>query len=78
MSVKPISIELHFDTLEEAKEEGYHDATAVDDDLPELGYFVVVTLMCSSYEVTEYEEMELDIDLDLLLDKDEDQMELLA
>ena len=70
MSLKPISIELHFDTLEEAKQEGYHDAVAVDDDLPELGYFVVVTFMCSSYEVTEYEEMDLDVDLDLLLDKE--------
>jgi hypothetical protein len=78
MSLKPISIELHFDTLEEAKQEGYHDATPVHDDLPELGYFVVVTFMCSNYEVTEYEEMDLEVDLDLLLDKDDDQMELLA
>jgi len=70
MSLKPISIELHFDTLEEATQEGYPDAVAVDDDLPELGYFTVVTFMCSSYEVTEYEEMDLDVDLDLLLDKE--------
>ena len=69
MSLKPISIELHFDTLEEAKQEGYHDATAVDDDLPELGYFVVVTFMCSSYEVTEYDEMDLEVDLDLLCEE---------
>jgi hypothetical protein len=70
MSLKPISIELHFDTLEEAKQEGYPDATAVDDDLPELGYFAVVTFMCSGYEVTEYEEMDLELDLDFLLDEE--------
>jgi hypothetical protein len=69
MSLKPISIELHFDTLEEAEQEGHPDATAVDDDLPELGYFTVVTFMCSGYEVTEYEEIDLEVDLDLLCEE---------
>jgi hypothetical protein len=42
---------LYFNTKQSALDAGYCDAMMVDDDVPEAGYFTVITFFADGYEV---------------------------
>jgi hypothetical protein len=42
---------LYFNTKQSALDAGYCDASMVDDDEPEGGYFTVITFFADGYEV---------------------------
>ena len=66
---------LYFDSMQNAMDAGYCDATYLDDDLPELGCQAVITFHCDGYEI-EPDDESLDVDLSAfeIVKVDEDQM----
>ena len=50
-----LDITLYFETQERALEAGYCDAVMVDDDVPEWGYMVIVSLECDGWRAEEDE-----------------------
>ena len=55
---------LYFDSMQNAMDSGYCDATYIDDDIPELGCQAVITFFCDGYEI-EPDDESLEIDLEM-------------
>ena len=65
---------LHFDSMQNAMDAGYCDATYLDDDLPELGCQAVITFHCDGYEIEpDDESLEVDLSAFMIEAVDEDQ-----
>ncbi|MCH1459324.1 MAG: hypothetical protein L7U64_03915 [Luminiphilus sp.] len=65
--MKRHTLELFFESHMDAIAAGYPDAQPIDDDLPEVGYFALLSFECQSFEYLGADEgEELTVDLEML------------
>lgn len=65
--MKRHTLELMFDSLLDATAAGFPDALPIDEDLPEVGYFALLSFECQVFEYLGVsEEGDLDVDLEMI------------
>lgn len=60
------TLELIFPSHVEAVAAGYPDAQPIDEDLPEVGYFTLLSFVCETFEylgVSDEEDLEVDLEM---------------
>lgn len=64
--MKRHTLELFFESLLDAMAAGYPDAQPIDEDLPEAGYFALLSFECQVFEylgTNDGEELEVDLEM---------------
>lgn len=62
-----VHVELFFDSMDRAIDEGFRDATPVDDDDPETQYMVICSFECDDYKVTQASCLDMHVDMEVFV-----------